>query len=131
MQLKEARAKAGIKQTELATKLGVNQSIISFIENGDIYPTPVQQIRINNAVGCNIDWSKHPNAPLTANEQEMFKKLYSISCEVLEGGEKAAIDFLSKQSPASLRKLFRFVGIDTEVKPLSVNGYPQQMVRRK
>ncbi|OPL09448.1 MAG: hypothetical protein AVO38_11010 [delta proteobacterium ML8_D] len=130
MQLKEARKKADIKQTELADKLGVNQSIISFIESGEIYPTAVQQIRINKAVGCDIDWSKHPNAPLTANENEMFQKLYQISCEVL-GGEKTAIDFLNKQSPASLRKLFRLAGVDTEVKPLSVNGYPQQMVRQK
>jgi len=125
MQLKEARLRAGINQTELADKIGVKQPVISNIEAGEIYPSRVQQIQINTIVKCNLEWHKHPNAPLTVYEEQLFQKLYKIGCKAL-GGEEACAEYLSKQSPNSLRKLMVLTGVyEKEVQPLSCNGYPQ------
>ena len=53
--MKEARAKAGLSQQELAEKLGVSRQTINAIEKGDYNPTIRLCIAICRALGKTLD----------------------------------------------------------------------------
>jgi putative molybdopterin biosynthesis protein len=52
--IKEYREAKGLKQVDLARKLGMDRSHINRIENGAQTPTLALALRIANALDCNI-----------------------------------------------------------------------------
>lgn len=118
MNMKEARLKANISQTELAKRVKINQSEVSNIERGKVFPAKLARDAIDEALKARIDWSAHPNAPLTDIEKGYIIQLYE---RMIRNGQdpQDAMHFLSSQSNSQLRKLFTFAGL--KIKPLSAN----------
>ena len=55
MSFASARKRAGLTQKELAEKLGVDQSAVSFWETGKRAPRGAKLIRLANVLDCSID----------------------------------------------------------------------------
>ena len=49
-----AREKAGLTQAELAKRLGVHESLVSYIESGDRNATPAMLLRLAAALNCPV-----------------------------------------------------------------------------
>ena len=67
--MKDARAKAGLSQQELADKLGVSRQTINAIEKGDYNPTITLCVGICRVLGLTLNdlfWN--------AEENEIFEK---------------------------------------------------------
>lgn len=67
--MKDARAKAGLSQQELADKLGVSRQTINAIEKGDYNPTIKLCVGICRVLGLTLNdlfWN--------AEENEIFEK---------------------------------------------------------
>ncbi|MFP8489275.1 helix-turn-helix domain-containing protein [Gracilimonas sp. Q87] len=56
MTLRTARVSKGIKQADLATMADINVATLSFIENGKTTPQEVTRQKLEQALGCSIDW---------------------------------------------------------------------------
>ena len=62
--MKDARAKAGLSQQELADKLGVSRQTINAIEKGDYNPTIKLCVGICRVLGLTLNdlfWSEEQN----------------------------------------------------------------------
>lgn len=55
MSFESARKKAGLTQKELAEKLGVDQSAVSFWETGKRAPRGAKLLRLADVLNCTID----------------------------------------------------------------------------
>lgn len=55
MSFESARKKAGLTQKELAEKLGVDQSAVSFWETGRSAPRGAKLFRLADILNCTID----------------------------------------------------------------------------
>lgn len=55
MSFESARKKAGLTQKELAEKLGVDQSAVSFWETGKRAPRGGRLLRLADVLNCTID----------------------------------------------------------------------------
>jgi transcriptional regulator with XRE-family HTH domain len=69
----EARKRAGITQTELASRMGTHQSVIARWETGKTQPTLQTVIRAVEATGLELIVSisgSNPNPKLSASSQE-------------------------------------------------------------
>lgn len=55
MSFESARKKAGLTQKELAEKLGVDQSAVSFWEAGKHAPRGAKLLRLADVLNCSID----------------------------------------------------------------------------
>ena len=60
MNMREIRQLKGIYQTDLARMVGINQPLISLIENGEVMPTLQDRYKIELALGMPVDWSLEP-----------------------------------------------------------------------
>ena len=127
MDIKTARMKVNMSQAELAKRINVSQTMVNFLETGKEFPSTQIQRQINKILKTNVDWSTHPQAPLTGMEKVYMGKLYERM--VANGQEPhGTMKFLASQNNADLRKLFEFAGV--VVQPMSANGFPE-MKRRK
>lgn len=55
MSLRTVRTAAGLTQTELARRIGVNQSSIADWERGKCYPKTGSAIKLARALQCSLD----------------------------------------------------------------------------
>ena len=55
MSFESARKKAGLTQKELAEKMGVDQSAVSFWETGKRVPRGAKLLRLADVLDCTID----------------------------------------------------------------------------
>lgn len=53
--IKTARTRLGITQAELASRIGIERTVLSHWENGDNDPRTADLPRIADALGCSID----------------------------------------------------------------------------
>lgn len=52
----ELREKAGMTQEQLAEAIGISQSMIARIENGDREPRKLTKIRLAKLFGVTVEW---------------------------------------------------------------------------
>jgi DNA-binding XRE family transcriptional regulator len=66
--LRLARLKAGLTQTELSAKTGIRQEYISQIEGGKLNPTLATMLALAEAVGKDVRTLLKPSTPPKANQ---------------------------------------------------------------
>ena len=105
MQLKEARLRAGLSQTQLAAYLQVSQVSVCNWESGTAQPRPSTRRKIQQILGIDILYpDEHP---LTINEQrEMFDAIRIASQRL---GYQGAVELFADKPPDEIRKLTEFV----------------------
>lgn len=57
MNMKAIRQLKGLSQEEVAKRVGLSQSRISFIETGHWFPSAAERKKIDKALGWTIDWN--------------------------------------------------------------------------
>ena len=86
--IKETRLKLGLKQKELAEKIGVSESRISQYENGSQNPRINTLIKLSEALGvslkslCGDEWEKVDYEARTEYSSPFIKYLWSIGYRV-------------------------------------------------
>jgi transcriptional regulator with XRE-family HTH domain len=58
MNMKAIRQLKGLSQEEVAKRVGLSQSCISFIEAGRWFPTANKRRKIDKTLGWPIDWNE-------------------------------------------------------------------------
>ena len=53
--MKELRARDGLRQADLARKVGVRRETISFVENGEYNPSLLLAVKIARAFGTTVE----------------------------------------------------------------------------
>lgn len=92
MRLKELRQINGLTQSQLADKLGCNQTAIGKYERGDLQPSIETLFKLADIFGCSVDYllgrednfgniSIKANINLTAEEKRLFELFNRLSKE--------------------------------------------------
>lgn len=79
--IKEAREKAGLKQTELATKTSVKAASISSYEKGNSLPSLNVAVEIANSCNVSVDWlcgTEHHNDSGKSNLSDLIEVLIDL-----------------------------------------------------
>ena len=81
--IREARKKAGIKQTDLCSQLGISQGALSGYENGRFEPDCTIWVRLSQIFGVSVDYLMgndyvQPASVLPAADAELLRKFHAL-----------------------------------------------------
>jgi len=120
MKLKDARKKSGFSQVDLASHLGVNQSLISQWENNVTCPSEYYRQKIDNLLKIKVDWIEE-FAPLDMVEGKALLRFAGYLYEKGDFGSAAELFFSPKVY--DVRKLLKLKGfLPRDYKPESTVG---------
>lgn len=105
MQLKRARTIANITQDELARRVGVTQTQVSFWESGQATPHPRNRAKVERILGP-VDWpGLVDNSPLNPAEREEVELMVNIMGRFV--GKATAQHVFNSMEPDQIRRFFQ------------------------
>ncbi len=103
--IKEARKKAGIKQTDLCTRLGISQGALSGWENGKYEPGRAGWLSLSNALDVSVDYLMGNDrvehirvCEFTDRDRSLIQKFHALD-EMAQARILNALEFEYKSIP--------------------------------
>ncbi len=97
MRLKELRQINGLTQSQLADKLGCNQTAIGKYERGDLQPSIETLFKLADIFGCSIDYllgyeknSEYSHANINLSDKET--RILELFSQLPEDSQRTIID---------------------------------------